>query len=259
MTTRILRLFRTWDETLNVEPGSVIFAERDRANCMFAVLEGEVELTLRAKPLCVEGEGGVIGEMAMLGSKKRDGTATARGKVKLARIDGESFHELLSRSTDFSMQVMSTLAGRLRAVDKLISDASKPARARRAAFRQTQPMNLLEIFTDTSDLEAYPAGTPIIEQGTTGETMYVVVEGEVNITLKGRELAIARPGEIVGEMSLLSAQPRSATVTALTDCRLAPIDQANFKTLLRNVPHFANFVMTLMASRLRSACKMVEG
>jgi len=55
----------------------------------------------------------------------------------------------------------------------------------------------------------------------------VVVEGEVTVTLKGKVLAIAKEGEIVGEMALISSDLRSATVTAKTDCRLAPIDQAS--------------------------------
>lgn len=258
MATRILRLFRTWDETLDVAAGSVIFAERERADCMFVVLDGIVELTVRQKPLTVESKGGVIGEMAMLGSKNRDGTARARSKVKLARVDADSFRELMSRSTDFSLLMMHALAGRLRAVDNLISDSPHPGKARRARPKQARPMDLLEIFTDTTDLETYPAGSVIIEHGTRGETMFVVVEGEASISLKGRELAIARPGEIVGEMALLSADPRSATVTALTDCKLATIDQSSFDSLLRSVPNFASFVMTLMASRLRRAYDMIE-
>jgi CRP-like cAMP-binding protein len=195
--------------------------------------------------------------MAMLGSRRRDLAARARGKVRLARVNADSFGDLLSRSTEFSLLVMRTLAGRLRAADQLISEAPRPTRPRRSAAKSSRPMDLLELFTDTTDLATYPAGSVIIEHGTRGDTMFVVVEGEATISLKGRDLAIAGPGEIVGEMALLSSDPRSATVTARTDCRLATIDQASFEVLLRTVPHFAGFVMSLMASRLRQAYKMV--
>ena len=257
MTTRILRLFSSWDETLDVAAGSVIFAEREPANCLFVVLDGTVGLTVRQRPLADESKGGVIGEMAMLGSRRRDVTATAHDYVRLARVNAESFRDLRSRSTEFSLLVMRTLASRLRAAGRLISAAPQPARARRAPVKPSRPMDLLELFTDTTDLERYPAGGVIIEQGTQGERMFVVVEGEVSVSLNGRELAIARPGEIVGEMALLSAAPRSATVTALTDCKLATIDRASFDVLLRTVPHFAGFVMSLMASRLRRAYTMI--
>lgn len=45
---------------------------------------------------------------------------------------------------------------------------------------------------------------------------------------------------------------------AVTDCKLATVDQPSFAVLLRSVPHFASFVMTLMASRLRGAYEMIE-
>jgi len=121
MTARILQLFHRWDDTVDFPAGSVIFAERDPAECMYVILDGEVELTLHGKPLTVGGKGSVIGEMAMLGSQQRDGTATARKDTSLARLDREAFRECMSRSTDFSLLVMSELAGRLRAVDTYIS------------------------------------------------------------------------------------------------------------------------------------------
>jgi CRP-like cAMP-binding protein len=80
-------------------------------------------------------------------------------------------------------------------------------------------MDLLEIFKDFEALETFPAGATIIEEGAEGNVMYVVVEGEVSITLKDKEIAIASQGEIVGEMALISSDLRSATVTATTDCR----------------------------------------
>jgi CRP/FNR family transcriptional regulator, cyclic AMP receptor protein len=88
--------------------------------------------------------------------------------------------------------------------------------------------------------------------------MYVVVEGEVSISLKDKVLAVAGEGEIVGEMALISSDLRSATVTAKTDCRLAPIDQASFESMLRHVPDFSMHVMNVLASRLQNAYDMIE-
>jgi len=118
-------------------------------------------------------------------------------------------------------------------------------------------MDLLEAFRDSA-LEAYPAGKVIIKEGAEGNLMYVVVEGEVTISLGGTEIAVVRPGEIVGEMALINADLRSATVTARTDCRLAPIDQASFESMLRHVPDFSMFVMNVLANRLQHAYEMIE-
>jgi CRP-like cAMP-binding protein len=119
-------------------------------------------------------------------------------------------------------------------------------------------MDLLEIFRDSDALVAYPAGAIIIAEGAEGHLMYVVVQGEVRVSLKGKLLAIVGAGGIVGEMSLISPDIRSATVTAETDCKLAAIDQASFESMLRHVPDFSMHVMNVLASRLQNAYDMIE-
>jgi CRP-like cAMP-binding protein len=119
-------------------------------------------------------------------------------------------------------------------------------------------MDLLEIFKDSEDVAEFPAGAVIIEEGQEGDRMFVVMEGEVLITLKGRHLATASPGEIVGEMALINSELRSATVTARTDCLLASIDQASFDSLLRHVPDFTLHVMNVLADRLKVAFEIIE-
>ena len=119
------------------------------------------------------------------------------------------------------------------------------------------PIDLLEIFKDSEDVFEVPAGAVIIEEGQEGDHMYVVMEGEVRISLKGRHLATAQPGEIVGEMALINSELRSATVTATKDCVLASIDQASFDSLLRHVPDFTLHVMNVLAERLKVAFEII--
>ena len=119
-------------------------------------------------------------------------------------------------------------------------------------------MDLLEILEDSEDRMAFPAGTVIMTEGEAGNKMYVVMEGEAEITLKNKVLATAKPGEIVGEMALINSELRSATVTAKTDCLLILIDQASFDSLLRHVPDFTLHVMNVLANRLEKAFDMIE-
>lgn len=119
-------------------------------------------------------------------------------------------------------------------------------------------MNLLEVFKDSEDVEEFPAGSVIINEGESGNRMYIVVKGKVNISLKNRNIGSVLPGEIVGEMALLNSDVRSATATAQTECHLALIDQSSFKLLLKHVPDFALHVVTVLATRLQGAYQMVE-
>jgi CRP-like cAMP-binding protein len=118
-------------------------------------------------------------------------------------------------------------------------------------------MDLLEVFKDSDDMVEFPAGSVIMTEGIEGNFMYVVMRGEVSISLKNKVLARALPGEIVGEMALINSDIRSATVTANTDCLLALIDQSSFESLLRHVPEFTLHVMNVLANRIDSAYKMI--
>ena len=118
---KFLELFHDWEDVEEFRSGTVIFAERDPADVMYIVLSGEIELTLHGEQLGAEGEGGIIGEMAMINSSTRSATATTLTKVKLARLDREQFSVFIHENTEFALHVMAVLANRLRAVNEYIT------------------------------------------------------------------------------------------------------------------------------------------
>ncbi|MFN2222405.1 MAG: SpoIIE family protein phosphatase [Chloroflexota bacterium] len=109
----------------------------------------------------------------------------------------------------------------------------------------------LGLFSDESDRQSFAAGQVIVRAGDPADTMYVVAEGELAVTLEGQELDRLTAGELFGEMGMVENRPRSATVTAITDCCLIPIDKMRFAALVRQHPGFATRVMAIMSSRLR--------
>jgi CRP/FNR family cyclic AMP-dependent transcriptional regulator len=117
----ILKMFHDWREVEEFDPEAVIFKEGDPADELYVILAGEVALTLHGQSLGSEGKGSIIGEMAMLESATRNATATARGKVKLAKLDRRQLQKMIRESPEFSLRAMTVLAGRLRAVDRYIS------------------------------------------------------------------------------------------------------------------------------------------
>ena len=119
-------------------------------------------------------------------------------------------------------------------------------------------MDFLEIFDNSEDLVTFKAGENIIEEGQEGDCLYVLIEGEASISLKGQELGTIHSGEIIGEMALIQEEKRSATVTAKTDCRLALINKASFSALLKHVPDFSMHLLQVMADRLKSAYIHIE-
>ena len=117
----VVKLFRDWDAREEYKAGDVIFSEREPAEVMYVILEGEVDLTLQGAALGTEGQGGIIGEMAVIDAGTRSATATAASEVKLARIDRDQFRKLVQKNPKFSLHAMTAFANRLRAVDRFIS------------------------------------------------------------------------------------------------------------------------------------------
>jgi len=112
-------------------------------------------------------------------------------------------------------------------------------------------MNLLELFRHETDLTSVPAGKAVFRSGEPGNVMYVLISGMADVTVGEVVVERAEPGTLLGEMALVEDAPRTATVTAVTDCVLAPIDVRRFHFLVQQTPYFATHVMKIMAERLR--------
>jgi glucose-6-phosphate 1-dehydrogenase len=84
------------------------------------------------------------------------------------------------------------------------------------------------------------AGDWVIRQGETGSEMYFVCRGQVEaVDAQGKVLNVLGPGDYFGELSLLLARPRTASVRAVTSCDLFVLDRADFQRALRDYPQLA--------------------
>jgi CRP-like cAMP-binding protein len=105
--------------------------------------------------------------------------------------------------------------------------------------------------------KTYQDGQEIVRQGNTGESMYVVQSGRVEVvqnTAGGAEqhLAFLEAGDFFGEMSVFEKEVRSATVRAVGEARVLKVDK---KTLLRRIredPLLAVNLLKTMSHRIRS-------
>jgi len=122
-----LKKFRNWKDVEQYPADAVIYPEGTPADSLYVVLSGEVELSLRGNALEVEKTGGLIGEMALLESATRSATATALTDVELARLDRDQLAGFMNESTEFSLQVMTVLANRLRVVNEYIATTLESA------------------------------------------------------------------------------------------------------------------------------------
>lgn len=105
--------------------------------------------------------------------------------------------------------------------------------ARMRLFRPLNDRELLRVL-EVTDVIAYEDGEDIMTQGATGEELFIVLDGTVDVLRGEAVIATLEQGAHVGEMALVRNQPRSATVRSRGDSELMVIRRRDFFELLRN-------------------------
>jgi CRP/FNR family cyclic AMP-dependent transcriptional regulator len=109
----------------------------------------------------------------------------------------------------------------------------------------------IDLFRNETEFDTFPAGSTIFTEGEDAEKMYVVLEGEIALHVKGRLVITLGPGEVFGEMALIDSAPRIATATAVSDAKVVPINEKRFKFLVQQTPNFALLMLRVLTERLR--------
>jgi CRP/FNR family transcriptional regulator, cyclic AMP receptor protein len=98
----------------------------------------------------------------------------------------------------------------------------------------------------------FPADRVIARQGEIGTGFFVVVEGSVRVVRDGQEVAILRPGEFFGELSVLDGLPRIAQVVTIEPTRCLALASWDFEQALLESPPLALAILRGLATRVRS-------
>ena len=122
-------------------------------------------------------------------------------------------------------------------------------------FADLPPSDLKRVASIANE-SLFQDGETIVEQGESGEEMFIIVSGEVGVILQdegGEQIEVVRrqEGEYVGEMSILSDEPRMATLKAIGEVRTLCIGQKAFQEILRERPETSLAVMRVLCVRLR--------
>ncbi len=106
-----------------------------------------------------------------------------------------------------------------------------------------------ELAKVTDDVDV-AAGKVLCAEGETGQEFFLIMEGEVDITRRGRKLGTFGPGDFFGEVAVVEDVPRTATVTATGPLRFFVLTRRSFLRLLDDHPGVERKVMRALAQRL---------
>ncbi len=242
---------------LHVPAGEMIFSQGQRADAVYMVDSGQIELfadephgrTIVAR---LE-EDEFFGEMALLTGKPRSTGARATAHTNLWALYRSDFDDLVNRYPAISLAMSKVLSERLSQMDRHFTETHLRGLKLLGSLTPSQ----LDDVGRCLRAERYRQGETITREGEPGREMYFIESGRVRmVQQRGDETVLLdelQAGDVFGEMALLTGEPRWATVTALTDLNLWVLSQADFEKLATAHPSLALALSRLLSERLRRA------
>ncbi len=222
-----------------LKAGESIVRQGEPGTSLYLVASGELDVVASSsagtRELARLHENSLFGEMALVTSQPRGASVTARAPAVVLELEREALDRV--RAEIPSIEAALARFTRERLIRNLL--ATSPLFT---PFSREQQNQLLRRFEGTE----VDAGTVIIAEGQPGQGLYVVLTGELAVSCisasgERLELARLRPGDICGEMSLVSDQPTSATVQALSAATLLFLPKVYVERLAEAIPEVRRY------------------
>jgi CRP/FNR family cyclic AMP-dependent transcriptional regulator len=113
----------------------------------------------------------------------------------------------------------------------------------------------LATVAEIAEEQPLSAGEAVFAEGEPGDALYLVIEGVVRVHKGGRQLALLAVRDVFGEMAVLDAEPRNASVTVVKDAVLLKIGRDDFRDILQERPEIGIGVLQVLSRRLRASAR----
>ncbi len=205
-----------------VTTGETVIRQGERGDAYYLVRKGTLEVVDdEGDPgtvLRLIGAGESFGEMALVHNAPRNATVRATSPGELFVISRSAFERLLADRAE-----VAAVATTLQQCDEL---RALPC------FAHLGPGELVELGA-RGEWRTVAPGEAVVTQGEVGDAFYAVHSGRFHVEEDGAYVRTIDPGEHFGEIALLHAVPRVATVRATTPARVFRLDVAGFDALVR--------------------------
>jgi predicted acylesterase/phospholipase RssA/CRP-like cAMP-binding protein len=250
----------------NLAADQVLEREGDPGNALFLVIEGSIAITQRNDDLCgtihlaSRGPGEVAGELELLTGQSRAATMTAEGTTVVAGLSHADFELLCQEFPEEMATVVAWMWGELRSYQIKAAINDSPLFKNLSAEAKSELEHSLE-------WTILPSGATLFLEGEPGDAMYLILNGRIQLFCRNNDgkdggeifdplrqelLAELGKGDTLGEMALLTREPRSATAFAPRDTHLAFLHRSSFDRLVAAYPQeMLQSFCHQMAERLR--------
>ena len=240
----------------HVPAGELVYTDGDPGDALYIVDSGQVEIASGGPAdravLARLGPGEFFGEMALLTGRPRSGMVRAATNTNLWVLYRADFDDLVNRHPSVSLGLSRALSERLAEMDRRFNEGHLRGLKLLGGLSSGQ----LEDVSRRLKPVRYRQGEVILREGAPGSEMFFIEAGRVRVDRASgaKTVAIAElaAGDLFGEMALLTGNPRSATVAALTNVDLWALSQSDFDDLVTTYPNLALALSRLLSERLRS-------
>ena len=239
----------------HVPAGEFIFVEGAPGDALYLIDSGQVEIVADARTaravLARLGADEFFGEMALLTGRPHSIAARAATHTNLWVLYRSDFDDLVNRYPSISLALSRVLSQRLAEMDRRFVESHLRGLKLLAGLSSGQ----LEDISRRLKPVRFRQGETIVREGDPGDEMFFIESGQVQVVrgsgLRAVILAELGSGDLFGEMALLTGNPRSATVTALSDVDLWVMSRADFDDLVTAYPNLALALSRVLSERLR--------
>ncbi|MFH1263022.1 MAG: cyclic nucleotide-binding domain-containing protein [Pseudomonadota bacterium] len=236
--------------------GIAIFAEGDLEYDVLGVLRGRVEIVGKGpggelKPVAVLKEGDLFGEFSYFTGKPRSFSAVAMEESAILLLESGWLHSASEKYPSLQLHLQALFRSRI------LTNVLRSS----PLFSLLAPKELDDLVSKM-ELVAHEGGAPILKEGETSLDLYVIKQGKVAVTkAKGGTTVTLQelgPGDLFGEMAVVTGQPRSASASAIGRVELMILKGERFRDLLKNHPPLLRAIEDVVRNRAEQMRQAME-
>lgn len=245
-------------EPLELKPGRIVLKEGESGSDLYVVVSGRLRAEQAGTVIGEVNAGEYFGEAALLTDDRRQATVRAVTNSELIRISRDLFEDLMHRYPQQLRAVADVIGRRLRSSKKrLFRPVEKDLLQflKRLDLFSSLPANVLRRLEPMMQWMSIPDHEEVLRQGDAGDGLYVVLNGRLRWIHRDADGRILRsgffhPGDVFGELSVLTGETRTATVLAVRDCELIRLSGKSFERIIRKEPTLLFPITRILAQRI---------
>ncbi len=223
------------------DEGDTILKQGEKGLSLFVIVRGQVEVMLEGPPqkeIATLGEGAFFGELALLTDFPRSATVIAQVDTQCLEISRDLAAKVIADSPDVLKTMLRFFRDRM--LDRFLNSAE--------IFTRFNAEDARALMARFKFLEIDPKAR-VVQEGQRASGLFLMLCGEAQVVQGSVSIAKIGPGDVFGEMSLLTRKAAMASIDTVSKCWALQLPSSEFQEIMLTYPQFLEFVSGLVDRR----------